>query len=381
MSIIHDGIRKYLARTHAYAWQLAKKSEKKKPDEPAIVHAFLADEMWPVLQDMVRANLKSQTQALVRGIFTHQTPVVQEVSKSPGCEIADLMLVRMHVPSSGAVDVKGNAVLFQAKHKLEPTTGSLCEDGDAAQFSLYKGWNSFYGTSRLPKHPPVPAINNSPWQFQGKGYDDNWIRTSQYLTVFEGEAFSLIEDFDPAVSPVADSNAHPQLVENGWPNKCPWSAGPVLPQATPSDGVECSTDFAILLADFMEGKVGRGFNTSHIASTDHWSIFVRKMLEIACLRNYKFGKARLPRTQVANISTYALVLPMVAQQEVEDYLFGPARTSFSFINNGLNHCGPHFKSEHGIPDIPGEADETALPRPGHVPILLIVTYGEEPQFR
>lgn len=381
MNNICDELRSYLKRTHAYAWQLAKK-----PDEPAIVHAFLADAMWPVLQEILRGQVKSKTELMVRGIFTHQTPTVQEVNKAPGCEIADLMLVKMHMPTSKNQKPYGKALLLQAKHKASPHTGSLTKAGDLAQFNLYKDWNPFNGTSRLAPCPPPPAVHGIPWNLRGTDKASVWKPTAEYLTVFKGAAFTMDANLDAQCARVDKGNDYSAFESANWPNSSPWSNGVLDARNMPSDGVACQNDFAETLWKFVEGKYGRSFNAEDPKSTDHWSIFVRTMLETSCASDYKFGKNNLPRSQTAMVSSFATVLPLVAEQQVQDFLADATFDGFEFINACLarydrSSFAHQFKDNGpGQPREPDPREVFISPPRGHVPILLIVTYGEEARF-
>ena len=361
-----DQIRSYLARTHAYAWFL-----KDDPAEPDLVHAILAEEMWPILQLILRAQTATDTDVVVRGIFTHQTPYVKEAGKTNGCELADLMLVRIHKPLGNPPT--GKALLIQAKKTTAPKTGSLSGAGDAEQFSLYSQWNPFLGTSRLKANPPPPAQPNENWTFRGPALASDWESTSQYATVLAGHTFKIDDKFDPATAPLMDGPD--KSLKLAWPNQSPWSNGSVREIATADNGVDCPHDFSQTLREFVEGGVGREFDPATPQGSDHWSIFVQEMLTIATEKNYRYRKIQ-PRTQKAHVSAFSTVLGLVAEQQVVDYINGDLnQRGFDFINESLDHI-----RRGGAPRQPPAEDSPGPPR-GHVPIPLIVTYGEALRFK
>ena len=371
MTSLVNELREYLSRTHAYAWALATAAGKT-PDEPAIVHAFLSDEMWPVLQGILRGKVVSNTQVVVRGIFTHQTPYVREVGAPRACEIADLMLVRMHLPSNPRQQASGKALLLQAKHKPKPTTEPLTDAGDVAQLQLYRDWNKFHGTSRLPT-APSDGMHSTAWNFQDP-HGAYWRQTSQYLTVVKGEVYTLDDPTTPASCGVSSGPDHARLNTHHWPNGSPWTNGAILSTATAAAGVDCLDDFAATLHDFVMSMVGRNFDVGLVGATNHWSIFVAEMLEIAGMKNYKFGKKKLTRSNA--LSAFSTVLPMIAAQEAGDFVASNAASGFDFSNAVLDlHRRVFLANRDG--QAPPFADIESPYSPGHVPILLILTHGDE----
>jgi hypothetical protein len=359
---ITNEIRTYLNRSHAYAW-----SKTPDPGEPDLVHAFLADEMWPRLQEIMRRRVVSGTDVVLQGIFTHQTPYVKEIGQTNGCELADLMLVKIHKPVKASP--VGKALLVQLKKNELPKTGSLTAKGDSEQFRLYSAWNLFNGTSRLPQCPPSPALPMSAWNFRGNGSNSKWTSSAQYGVIFKGNAFAI----DPISDNVVDG-PDKHLLQH-WPNHSAWASGALTPAGTANQGVNCCVDFAETLQAFAEGKVGRDFDPEEPIQSDHWSIFVREMLLIATLENYRYRKT-LPRSQTMHIDAFSTVLPIVAKQQVIDMLGGytaATRFEFEFINNGLMHLNSRNISQ------PPQCEERN--ESGHIPILLMVTYGEDLQFK
>lgn len=367
MKNISDEIREYLARTHAYAW-----SSPTTPDEPEIVHAFLCDEMWPVFESIVQNRVISQTDIIIRGIFTHQTPTVKELNQPSGCELADLMLVRVHIPDNINIKETGRAVLMQAKHKEAPATESLNKDGDLNQFRLYQGWNNFTGIRRLST-TPGDDVGSPAWDFRGHSSEVTWRRTAEYLSVLNGRAFKLDDLTDPAFCSISPDVGNSLIKEHNWPNGTTWANGEVSKHDSAAAGVKCPNDFAETLIKFVNGNFGREFDAGLNSSKDHWSIFVAEMLSIATLQDYKFGGKR--RTRVNSASILASLLPIISNYQIHQFIGDAPNADFSFINSCLTRL-KKLNTNHPRRPIDG-GEPATYPIFGHIPMLLMITYGEE----
>ncbi|MGK5023087.1 hypothetical protein [Janthinobacterium sp. LB2P10] len=374
MLTLTDEIRDYISRTHAYAWALAQ-ADGKKPDEPALVHAFLADSMWPVLQSILRARAAPGSDIIVRGIFTHQTPTVREIGAKRGCELADLMLVRMHVPAGSLDPAYGKALLLQAKHKAGPFTEPLTDEGDSTQLKLYQEWEPFEGVKRLSASPPGAGAGTA-WNFRDKDSPPAWPTTAQYLTVLQGQPFELSDTTQPATCAVNATLSHSQISSNKWPGNSVWANGPVPIKADVERGADCPNDFAQTLVDFVKGQCGRPFDNRPVPGSSHWSLFVAEMLRFAGLPDYTFGSKKLTRTQVVN--AFCSILPMIAEQQTRD-LLATGIPNFSFTNSGISAVWQN-SSSGGMAGGPREAGEPGLAVPQGIPILLVLSYGDEPKF-
>ncbi len=156
------------------------------PDEPALVSAFLSNETYLGLRDILRKYVSPSTKVLVRGIFTHQTPKVLIKGKTKSVEIGDLMIVHQHF-SSPLKPASGRAILFQAKKTRTSRTGSLANGTEEIQFELYQSWPEFTGETRLDRQPDKVTPS---WNFQNPSVNaQSATEGAEYLTIFKGHAY------------------------------------------------------------------------------------------------------------------------------------------------------------------------------------------------
>lgn len=300
-----DDLRNFINLTHAYAWHQAQ-AVGKVPDEPGLVSAFIAKPMLDELECLVKAELGASTKVLVDGIFTHKTPTVwPTVAPNPNSvEIADLMLVRQHVNPSTGVAISGRAFLLQAKRNVLPNSGNVAAGNPFIQFNLYKKWPPFEGTTRLSKG----AANGANWQFpyiEGNPY-------GRYLAVLDGNAF--VPAGAPPVwqgCPTRNAACAPYT----FPAAGSWGYGDISLQTAPAAGVNCSTDFALLLGEFIKGNAGVPFTPGRWSHTDHWSTFVTEMLGHALSANYTYLSGRTgiiqPAMRMGTISSFVAAQPIL----------------------------------------------------------------------
>ncbi|BCK87357.1 hypothetical protein MIZ01_1135 [Sideroxyarcus emersonii] len=300
-----DDLRNFINLTHAYAWRQAK-TVGKVPDEPGLVSAFIAKPMLDELERLVKAELGASTTVLVDGIFTHKTPTVRPMvaPNSNSVEIADLMLVRQHVNPNTGVPISGRAFLLQAKRNTVPNSGNVAAGNPLIQFNLYQNWPPFEGTTRLSQG----AANSANWRFPnipGNPY-------GRYLAVLDGNAFV------PAVAPPVWQGCparNAQFAPYTFPAEGSWGYGEIGPLTTPAAGVNCGTDFALLLAKFIKGNAGVPFTPGLWSQTDHWSTFVTEMLDHALSTNYTYLSARTgitqPTKRMGGISSFVAAQPIL----------------------------------------------------------------------
>ncbi|WP_247536797.1 hypothetical protein [Ralstonia pseudosolanacearum] len=393
-----DDLRDFLNLTHAYAWHCAHAANAgSAPDEPGLVSSLIAQPMLTELEQLVKQHLQPYGQrVLLNGIFTHKTPTVlsAQVPTPPGgsvrthpvpnsVEIGDLLFVRQHVDPSGK-PVQGRAFLLQAKRNTTPDSGNVSTGNPRIQFDLYSAWPEFLGTTRLPKY----AAGTKPWDFPGQE------EYGSYLAVYDGKAF------DPPASGQWTGAPPPTAAGLGtaWSSPCSWMHGPArgmtLPLAHPV--VSCPSDFAPLLADFVDGRAGIPFAPTHVqpAAADHWSIFINEMLVIAALRNYTYRSVRTnvrrARSRNGRIATLAAVLPILSLIETRHrewyWEVGPL-SSPRWIDWPLDEEGgallkdlfiaaSRYGDRHPPPEGPTDDDPMPPDEPGHPTILSLITFGE-----
>ncbi len=300
-----DDLRNFINLTHAYAWHQAQAAGKV-PDEPGLVSAFIAKPMLDELERLVKVELGASTKVLVDGIFTHKTPTVLPTvaPNSNSVEIADLMLVRQHVNPSTGVAISGRAFLLQAKRNRLPNSGNVAAGNPFIQFNLYQNWPPFEGTTRLSQG----AANGANWQFPnipGNPY-------GRYLAVLDGNAF-VSASAPPVWQGCPTKNA--ACAPYTFPAEGSWGYGNIDSLTIPAAGVDCSTDFASLLGEFIKGSAGVPFTPGLWSQTDHWSTFVTEMLGHALSANYTYLSARTgitrPERRMGRISSFVAAQPIM----------------------------------------------------------------------
>lgn len=379
-----DDVRDYVNRSHAYAWQRSS-SQGKTPDEPGIVSAFLSDEMCDGLKASLQQHAQAGAQALVRGIFTHQTPMVKLTTEGQSVEIADLMLVHCHYAQlpGGSSHAIGRALLFQAKCTQKPETGSLASGTERIQFELYQLWNPFNGTRRLQRQP----AGAKHWDFRKKHTVRlaDPVTAGEYLTVFKGQAFDLANTTPPWAANLSPGLHHASLAT--YPSGCAWSAGgAVNASATASAGVSCPTDFGTAFVDFLKGRSGRPFVLGPTQQDDHWSLFVNEMLRISAP-----GSKYVYNSQNQNVSSRArgqdlqflsTIFPLLhaTQIEMRAFIHGQ-HDAFRLTNFLLRRASSSaaWAAERAPPNLSDILEAIPSDDEGHVPMLLVITVGENEQ--
>ncbi|ALL70290.1 hypothetical protein K788_0001366 (plasmid) [Paraburkholderia caribensis MBA4] len=384
-----DEIREYVNKSHANAWRRA---GGKVPDEPGLVSSFLSKEMYRGLRRSLQSYVTPSTSVMVRGIFTHQTPKVRLLHRKRSVEIADLMFVHQHFATSRRAPTSGRALLFQAKRTGTTWTGSVASGTQATQFELYRDWAAFEGTVRLPSSP----VGDPHWDFRegGKITQATAVAAAEYMTVFDQHAYSMAAANPQWTAPILNGPAHSTLARS-FPASCAWSAGSApLPGSIPSRGVTCSVDFGTVLTDFLRGARGRPFNPGVLAGSDHWSVFVNRMLSISARPNGNYLYTSKNQNVTAGLRGRNVMflqnvpaLWHAVEEEVERFLAGEAEFDM-----------PHFAVTNSllarISESRGETSDNLPPdnlseepfepsTGGHVPMLLIVSVGDDdsPVFR
>lgn len=378
-----DEVREYVNKSHANAWLRAAGAV---PDEPGLVSSFLSKEMYRGLRQSLQRHARPGTNTLVRGIFTHQTPKVRLVHRRRSVEIADLMLVHQHFSRNWRTPTSGRALLFQAKRTSTPSTGSVAAGTQATQFELYRDWAKFVGSTRLPVSPK----GFRSWDFcaGGRVSQANAVAAGEYMTVFDQHAFSVTAAIPQWAAPISCGPAH-SVLAGSYPATCTWSAGGApLPGSSPSRGVNCPVDFGTVFTDFLGGSRGRPYIPDVSNRSDHWSIFVNKMLSISARPNGNYVYTSKKQNIASGLRGRNLIAALwhAVEEEVECFLSGVDPhdgSGFAITNSLLDRV---IKSELDVPnDFPPDnlAHEfLGPPGGGHVPMLLILTVERDgPVFR
>lgn len=382
---LEDEIRAYVNLCHGDAWRRAGTA---KPDEPALVSSFLSKDNYRGLRSILRAHAGPSTKVLVRGIFTHQTPKVLLKGKTQSVEIGDLMLVHQHFSTDPRKPDIGRALLFQAKRTRTPHTGSLTKGTEAIQFELYQTWPEFNGATRLAHRPDASTHY---WNFNNTSVNSQPATDgADYLTIFKGHAYKTPPCVPQWKASVTNGPDFKYVVRN-YPNASTWSTGSCPATTSPAkSGVSCKSDFGAVLTDFLLGNKGRDFNPRVTTpTTDHWSLFVNQMLAISARANGDYvytsanqGVVSGMRGRNLGFLSFVPALFHAAFEELDEFV-DSAASGFPFsdfvLTNMLlrkiesdavlGHDGepPVCKHENMIEDTLG----------GHVPLLLVTTYGPE----
>jgi len=287
-----DDLRAYVNLTHALAWDRAMKRGTTPPDEPGLVASFLDPSLQTHLQSILMSKYagSKKLNMQLNSIFTHKTPVVLPTGASNGVEIADLLLIRQHFAIKGIQPrTTGRALLLQAKRNALPNSGNVNSGNPRIQFDLYQSWPPFRGSSYLSKGPNgssgtdwnfYPAQLGSPPQY------------GHYLAVFDGHAFDLFPGPGYQANPAVISTFPTSNYRTSDPDASTWANAPVSPKDKATVGVNCHTDFAKTLEQFVLGATGQMFTPGIHSGTDHWSIFVNRMLQTAALPGYTYTSTR-----------------------------------------------------------------------------------------
>lgn len=386
---LEDEIRIYLNMCHGNAWRI---SAPNPPDEPALVSAFLSNETYLGLRDILRKYVSPSTKVLVRGIFTHQTPKVLIKGKKKSVEIGDLLIVHQHF-SSQLKPASGRAILFQAKKTRTSRTGSLANGTEEIQFELYQSWPEFTGETRLDRQPDKVTPS---WNFQNPSVNaQSATEGAEYLTIFKGHAYCT-----PFTNPyqwtAAISNGPDfRFVKKNYPNASTWSSGICPPVPSPAKkGVDCKIDFSNTFCDFLLGKKGRSFQPGVVSPTsDHWSLFINQMLSFAFSDKsdyvYKLASQGVvdSRLRGQNLN-YLSGVPMLfhaALEEIYEFVAAAAGhtelTNFVLTNEILKHIelGSYIRGRDAadVPPVNRIQDSPSNLPSSHVPLLLVMTHGPD----
>ena len=335
---------------------------------------------------------ESKLKFYLSSIFTHKTPIVLPQGAVNGVEIADLLLIRQHFAHGKKPSTKARALLLQAKKNTVPESGNVASGNPNIQFNLYKNWPNFEGKSRLPKYP---ELSKKPWNFNPNG-NKSPKEYGHYLAVYDGQAFKI----DPCNPTAIIKNPDSRFSSSGYKNDTTWANSPLCFGDNANSGVKCKLDFAETLEKFIEGSEGQSFTPGRFQGTDHWSIFVNTMLNIAS-KNYTFTSKRtgIPKatSRMQRIQSLMAIKPYLTfalQDAARDFSLTPLfwyeylhyhGFSHHFARKIWNSCQSDFikdileyarNSGNQPPDFTID-DENLFNDGGHVPILLLATSSEE----
>lgn len=369
--------REFINLTHAFAWHGAQTAGHAFPDEPALVSSFVEPQMLSQLEAIARAQVPQQHWK-ISSIFAHKTPTVHPHGETGPVEIADLMLVRLHI--SNATPARGRAFLLQAKRSPRPTTGAIPFGKPQIQFRLYQNWPIFEGTTRLPRL----CCNTQAWSFApppaGLAY-------GRYLILYNEQAFCLAASLSDPPIPVSGSS----FVSAGFPGDATWAHGLALPTAATPVRADGTEDFSVILEHFVSGNEGIPFEPGLFSTSDHWSTFVNTMLLYGTDPGYAYLAAargvtqRQPRGGV--ISSFPRFVAASFMLRDSPHLLGyilgapPFSPAMRAVDRDLHLLSylagaPEFNSDEP-PVPPFETMRSSDEGPGTPAILLAVSAGNE----
>ena len=393
-----DDLRDAINLSHAHAWSRATKIPPG-PDEPGLVASFLSGTTQGELRKILGSHFGGGVSMQLSSVFTHKTPTVKPAGAPNGVEIGDLLLIRQHFANGpGTPATAGRALLLQAKRSSTPDSGNISSGNPKIQFELYRDWPSFVGRSHLSVGPD--GVKGSSWDF--KGVSTVAERYGQYLAVYDGLAFNFVAGSPPSVT----SNSKSALSSSGYPpsptSATTWANGEVLFTALPTLPVQCPTDFAKTLEEFVNGYAGIPFVPGS-GGSDHWSIFINRMLSVAAGTKYTYTSKStgVPSgtKRLADISFWSALpfLSLGVKEEIStffqsldrpshlewplykypEYLFYPQFSAESqFLRDLGNWVGKSSRDFDGR-DFPPSEDSDEDPDEGHVPTLILATSGPE----
>ncbi|MBK4999022.1 hypothetical protein IAE37_001298 [Pseudomonas sp. S31] len=379
MSLI-DEIREYVNRSHAYAWRAAHPIA---PDEPGLVSALLCREMYQGLRDVLSRNIPPSTKLMVKGVFTHQTPKVKAVTGAKAVEIGDLLLIQQHFDTDPAKPSTGRALLLQAKTSLKPKTGSLNSGTQRIQFELYQSWPAFTGETRLATSP----AGYSSWDFtHPSAGSEPCTAGAEYAIIYKKHAYRSVLTTPRWKGVLSAGPDHAALLAHSFSSESTWVTGPCsLPPAHARGGVRCPMDFACTLSGLLAGTVGRSFSPGVKSGGDHWSIFINEMLEVASnpsgdylYTNANQGVISGMRGRDLLMQAAAPILRFAVAEDMEQWIsFGHSKPGnyFEFTNLLLSTVTGSGRYDN---EPPNEESSRQKFQPGHVPVLVIATIGDEP---
>lgn len=389
-----DELREAINLSHAKAWDEAI-TLSTTPDEPGLVAMFLSTTTQNRIQSALQASFPSGMNMQLSSVFTHKTPVVEPVGAPNGVEIGDLLLIRQHFSTGYAGPATaGRALLLQAKKNATPSSGSIPRGNPTIQFELYRDWPDFRGRTHLRTGPN--GLPGGLWDFTSASGRQDF---GQYLAVYDGHAYNLAPGASPPISP----HPHSGLSGSGYPpsgskTASTWASGLVPTTALAPNPVACHDDFAQTLEDFAQGWAGVPFTPG--TATDHWSIFVNRMLSVAASARYTFSAARvgLPHGSRRGVDFLALrgaqpyfalalhdlIAEGVASAPSRIQLLNEGRFAVSLsdpflrdlVEQGFLKPGP-VNAEGGGPPVKTAREGSDNDDEGHVPVLVLATSGPE----
>lgn len=323
----------------------------KTPGEPALVSGLFEAYTSQALVALIKKHLPhlsgGQRVPVVTGIFVHQKPKVRFGSPAEVVEIGDLLFVRHHFQLGNPVP-QGWAFLMQAKHCRRAKTGRLTGK-EGVQFDLYADWNQ---ALTFPAGEPGPPPSGTHWNL---GLGPPPIRATGL--------YGLVAKSQPLAAQ--------------FPDASPWSVGEAHPaSASARKKIDASViSLAAMLEDFLQGKAGRPWHPMPTVS-DHWSHFVRAMIENALAQRWGYSVQRIgvSDTQRAHQAFAALV-----NHQMHGLWFQEAIQAHKTHMEWQQSVASHEKEveapidERPEPPVGWRREE---PR-GALSLLYAATYGEE----
>lgn len=354
----------------AYGLKAAQVAGWKSPGEPAFVsklleYPFSSGEMSRLIHRHLQPLGLASGLPLASGVFIHQKPKV----KFSRChiELGDILLVRQHFQTgtrSGA-QPDGRALLIQAKASKKPQTGPL-SGKDAEQHSLYADWKTpFRFVNKDMGNPPDGSPN---WNF-GHSPMPSVKKSGCYGIVMSDRGQSL----------------------SAFPSNCTWAAGDAQPPAAgrPPNVDASHVSLAARLAGLLLGSEGRPW-VQNAATSDHWSSFVQRMLDVALdwrYPNQRLGPTSQPRRRDA--LAYVNQFSGLEVQQLQQTVHFPTwpRSGYPWFDiyrhdmlDGIRHDWSEAFPDRGFgPDLPKGDSAAEFPPPtGGLSVAYIATFGDSP---
>ena len=245
-------------KSHAALYGLSRRISDKwtTPGEAAFVSMLvdspvLRRRLAKAIQDALPRESSRET-PLVSGVFHANPPKVRFGGVASQVELADLLLVRHHF-RTGHIHPEGRALLLRAAASTTPRTGRLT--GRAAHaFDLQADWST-----------PITFPNGD---FVAPPSGDRWILAQGPAPEVPTSVYAIV-------------SSQRSWKGQKFPDNCPWAVGSAVPPEPGHSRESRGTlSLAAALEGFVQGRHGRPWE-AHSGPADHWSAFVREVLERA----------------------------------------------------------------------------------------------------
>lgn len=344
----------------------------KGPGEPALAYRTIDANsireielhLHDVIQHYKSTKMPSVGDPLLTTQFIHQKPkiVYNDSGKDVEIELGDLLFIRHHF-TFGNTQPEGRAFILQAKANNNPSTGGMSKD-EEKQLKLYCDWSKgfIFPNGEYPR-PVDPANQPSKWIFTTKPQSKDDCTGIYGVVLSEESTSQKLNDF---------------------PDGCVWGIG--LPgdvkQGKKRRYISVKDkSLASALSELIEGSYGRPWNSTSVASTDHWSQFINTVLATNDFHTSQAALQRIATTgekfdRHRQVLAFASKTPGLVSLIERDILSKRAPMGSDIVINWLSSVG--FTENGTAP--PSKIDDRPMiptPRKGGMSFIYIATFGDK----